>query len=1457
MHIIPDFFIPHYETVLNFFKGVSEQLLKYPNLDLEVIYWYLMMVRYLQVDLNKMPTMTKELFKFVKKCEIKKDDDVVGFKLSPRSKQTEPDIWSTAYALIILKSMGKLSQYLTDPSIGVSHNQIKMFVESCRNKREYVHCLSNCEICKKTTVYRTVFSVLEIFLSLYGDNMPRMDKRDIIEMIKKSPGNSAKNVFRLIDLRLVNYAEIVNPDELEHFANMQKKDGGFSFNNNQPSNLNATFWVGYLLESYRSMVDYSRGKLYAYIVQKIKGIDIINDVRDASKLIQVSKLIILLNFVWRNLVNELEDVVFSSLSKKPMMSINELIMKSGVRNAEYEVVAFINFKYNIVLDIRDNEERFKQFLLKLDTIEKQFAKIIYAKAKNYVQIDLKEILDSYNRNLEKNVRISIDFIVKIVEKMLKEFFIIGNIIERKKLFKKYYYLVRDEFVKRIIISNKPVVYEDIQKEKKRLNELREDIFNMTREIKQSAKNIINEVESLIFIGETEYAEKRLTNNIRKALLDAEFFNKDIELSLESFEYIKPERPLKDVLDEWRRVYSNLQSDFRNVKLIMMEKIQENMKLLNLKNLLTDLEAKINKYITDFRQELDLFKEEIRDKIDIEQSDHARENIEELQEKVFQLDNRLKALDTDIYNLSHRILSEDEKIRKMHKKVINKWQSAKEDFDKAINYYIEGFGIWKQNIDKINELYDHYMERVKHLENDINNLVQDRKFNEAYKIIEEAITQIHQDLLKNDSEFGRITKELSKNRRNLYLLFKNIEKEWAIQRRKLAELVDNMREDLKDKVSVDKKRIIREGFNQLINEKIDYLEDAILNMELQLKKAIKAENRTNLLNIIDSHFSNLEVYYISSNKDIQQYIQKNEKDYQTIRVENDTYIKRWERFQAQFSLRIKQLRKDLIEELILRYINDYSNKVNKNQIDLAEIAKQIGLEKKDVLKHVNDMLSKSKLSGDYIKGTDYIILHNKEWRLNKRIKLFIDGQLNELKSIENRIAQLYNTSIKERSFNINIEEIREVSESFLDKKEEIIKEFNQKIDELKPNRENEMFIENLNYFQENINKLSSNVNSILDKANKSIEFTNYMNEQLNKIKTMINIKIHNIEDALAQRKLIPYSKNKSWLKHTIDSLESEIKTIKSNVYKELGNKWANIQDSDDIRNEFNRFFENKFNKIYDSFKDSIDEFNQTIINYEYTRIKAEMDKILAQKQNQLNKYLGKIQNDVLNKVEYRDYPSAMQTLHAKIEQINNLIKETEKELKNKNKKLAKKSEIFPLNSNRYLLRRWKNFKEEYINVVNEKESVLEKEIIETYINKTINAFKGKFVPFSFLADYFKIKKSKIQDIIIKLISEKRIAGNIYVHYDLYYEDESEIDKLDKDTLESMRSGVYKDPLKSEKLKRFAKQYSPIITTLASLVTIIFYIIRLFSELYIPAWVLILLLGLLIILVVQYAKFRDYS
>lgn len=1416
---------------MKYYEEVSENILNHRNVNLENIYWYLVLGRYLNVRIADVK-YAKDIYEFVTRCEMR-DQDKVGFKFSPYAKQKVPDVWSTAFALVILKLLGRLKDYFLTRRHERLKEKILKFIKSCKIKGVYRHCTDNCKICKRTSNFRTLFSVFEALLILEPD-FRKYKEEFAADFYLKNVKRTPKDVFRLIDMKFFDLKRDIEQPEFEFFYEFQRRNGGFSIKNKESGTINESFWIAYMFETYRYLIEYPRGNFYSFVIQNLKKIDLKEDPKNLLKLMEFGKLVVILCYVWQNLVDELEKIIFTRLGADLMLDINALTLQGGVRNAEYEVVAFINMKYNIKLNILDNETRFRQFYNRLSPAEKQFARIIFTKSRQYVRIDLKDIAKNHNKGKPKSMRIKPDFLTGLIKKMINEHFFTGEIVEKKGFFRSSYYFNREMYIPKIITCNKTVNYSDIVSEKRRLDEVKEDIYNMTQEMKQSSQNIMREVESLIFAEQIEYAEKRLKTNIKKALLDAEFFNKTVEQSITDFEYVRAEDALSEEIKAWNKVYKGLKSDFQNVNVIMSEKIRASEKLQKQKNLLKELEEKISQHTADLRISFDMFQDAIRKKLE---KTYSRDNVQYVESELEKLGDKMRKYDHDVIEYSQKITVDDRKVRRKRKKIIEGWISQKQDFEAVFSYYFEGFQTWHTELANLDEFYDRYMGKINEVRERIDRFVRDGNFDEAFDIIDTGFSQIMKNMSKEASKFEKRISSLLRKRKKLYLLFVNLEQEIASKESTLEDLIKKIRDNLRTKVDMDQKRRLKEDFILLVNQKARQLNQEFQDLENRLMELIqKGELTGNDVNeILDNQLAKLDASHTKANRVVKEKLHQCERSIENFRLKTENSIKKWQKFSSNFESKIKGLEHTILDEIIKKTLSKFTHSKHSNQIDLAEVAQNLNLNKKLVRGRVEKMLGISKLSGDLLEGTCYLIIHDEEWRRNKRLHLFIDGELNDLKRLTTTMKQLYDSSLQNSTFQTNIKEFKEISAKFTVRKEKAEVSLMQKVNALRPNKNNNMFIENMDHFKKGVREQTKIVKDILTKASKSVKFAKSTKNQLESIRSIINLRMHELDEKSDEREDTIYDKNKEWLDNQFSQLENEIKRLNREFKNKMDRIWEGIHGADQIKGELLERYETNLTGIYEDYEEYKEDLNQKILNFEYQRVQDELKKVLAKKQDRLNNLLGRIQYDIENRIEINDFSSAMERVKEKFDEIEETIKETEKDLKRKNRKITKKSKVFSV-KNRYLMDRWEIFREEYISVAEEKQTSLEMRVIEEYIKLVINVFHGEYVPFDHLADEFDLKHDNIEQILIRLIAEKRLPGKIYPELHIYYENEEAIKNLDEDQLEFLKASAVKRFLLKQKFYRILIDLIPIIS---GVLAIILYVFRLVNELPVPWWLILLI------------------
>ncbi|MFX1594330.1 MAG: hypothetical protein ACFFCL_16690, partial [Promethearchaeota archaeon] len=720
---IGSFYYTEYNRLIEFYQYVNQNLLNDPHLNLETVFWYVLLRKYLKEDKR---VNREELFKFIKNCEIHQDDQI-GFIFSPNSERV-PDIYSTYLALSSLKNLGFLSEYLLSDGQVQIKGEIKNFLLSHKKGNRFLHCQEKeCDSCKNLPPAKVLYYVMEIFSFLGVDVRANRDQfRSYLGDKKRD--NSI--VFRHICLKYLDLDSEVKDKEIQFLQLQQKEDGGFG--SNQNDRINRTFWLAYDLELYSWLLDYNPIGIYSYINQNLKAILNVQDNWSDIKLDDVSKLLILLSLIWKKFIDGIERLVFRQLEKDKYIDINQLKTTFGFTEYIEDIISYINFNYNFNLEILDNEIEFKNYISNFSQGKKAFFQDFYKRLNNNSIISLSELYKNYKARNSEPLRLK-EEVFPIIKKMVEKRFFIGNIRTKKVFlgFKTKYLFYLNYLLKKIIVSNIDLNTEKLYEEKEKLEDIKNDIYNMTLKLKKITSHIREEIESYLLINEIEYAKERLKYIIRDALMEADFLNENIESSFnEILKYINIQTSLGAEISQWNKLYSVLQKKLSELGSYLNSKIQEKEELRNLDGLLENLKEKIGLIEEDLNKKLDSFRKLFRDTFEKEYDN------EKLNLIIQDLDNislNVRKYDDIIYNVSQQVKTKENKIAKKHKKVINNWIRVKENYNTEFNYYIDGFQFFNTNLQKIEDINEQVGNDIKEIGEKAKSRILANEFQDAFNI----------------------------------------------------------------------------------------------------------------------------------------------------------------------------------------------------------------------------------------------------------------------------------------------------------------------------------------------------------------------------------------------------------------------------------------------------------------------------------------------------------------------------------------------------------------------------------------------------------------------------------------------------------------------------------------------------------------------------------------------------
>jgi hypothetical protein len=1408
---IGNFFLSSHNKVREFYQYFNENLLKDKALNLENVFWFLLLKKYLKEDDKR---YNKELYNYIIDCAFNYENKL-GFKFYPNSKKL-PDIWSTYFALASLKLLGLLKEYLTsDGTIQMSEG-IKSFVLSHKKGKAFLHCLEkDCEIEKETSPTRTLYFIIEIFTLLGVD--VRLNRQQF-QLFLGDRKRDSSIIFKLLNLKFLNLDLDVKDKEIQYLLQFQKENGGFSFKKIN-GRINTTFWLVYVLDIYSWFLDYNPIGIYSFINSNIIEILSNDSDRTPNKLMDVSKLIILLSIIWKKFISEIERVIFKQIEQEKYIDLKQIKTTFGLTYGIEEVISYINSNYTIKLKILDNKIEFNNFIRNLSQGERVIIQEIYEQLSNNSVISLSDIHKKYKNSFSYEPLKLKEHIFPLIYDMVNRNFFKGKIIRKRKLKTKFFFYL-DFLLEKIIVSDTEINLERLYYEKDRLKDIKNDIFNMILKLKNISLQIKEEIESYLILDEISYAKERLKFILRSALMDADFLNENIENSFNlDLYYVNIQTIFKSEIAQWTKLYSVLSKRLNEIDRYLQEKIAEKENLRNLNLTLENLDDKINTFSESINKKINDFKKFLRETNEKPYSDKEFSLVIQEFEKI---KKNVNDFDKKILEISQKIITKEEIIQKIRNRVIHNWVAIYEDLNDLFEYYSNGFNFFKSNLNNINKLSEAIDRSVDAIRKKAQNKIKKNQFQKAFKIIKTESDELLNDKTKEIKVFQEIVKNEMNSKQKLYLLYRHLQELLDQLEENVIETVANQVQSLKNKVIEERNRAKIEDFDRFVSQEISKFKAELFNFKKRLEQSIediKIKNIIKEYEHIQNNFDDANKSYLKKLNGCKEYIKN-------FGNKNVT-IMQWENFKEYFKYEINILKDEQINEIIKGRINLIAEKKKTNNIKILDLKKELGLKCKVLLIRIKDMIDISKLNAELYDAEKYVLLYTEHYYKNKELRNFIDNKLLRLnRDTVGKILALYDSSIRKRTLNVNMLELQNRIND-LNLEENIRNQFNNKIKELQIQIESrEEYNETKIYLESIIENNKLAINSIQKNLKLFIEMQNFIEQEFN------NLNLGLIENSSHILDVIDNSHEKSYLKIK-ENFETKWKKL-ANKYDETQEKieeqlklLLNNVDTNNLSPEIGEFFVKK-KKVF--MKEYNDKKEKIIDALNILKDEAYREKLLTFINNRkiyISQLLGTLQTKVEDDIDIKEFKRANLKIQKRAKNIETYIKSINKSIKNLVKEYNKQSKNFKT-KNKYILDDFNKFINEFYVILTEKVKSLEQLITKSYVEMVIKAVANEFLTLNFLYNELKIKKDNIQNHLIYLISEGKLKGKYNPRLGLYYENPDILNNLDEDELEVFKKMNFKLYMFVNKLKHFVSQYGGIFAFFAAILSISYTIFRFSGE-----------------------------
>ena len=1434
---IGSFYFSQYDKITEFFRLFTENLFNISNLNLEDIYWYLLLKKYLKENIDQ--KIKEKIFNFIISCELDKDGKL-GFRFFPHSHQKKPDIWSTYFAIVSLYLIEDLNLYMKTKGEGIVLTQIKDFITSLDKGDRFKHCLEkDCEICKKIPSYKTLYFVLEILVILNIEVREHKSKfLSFVGDLKKDPSI----VFKLLSHKFLDLELNVEEKYIQYLHEFQRENGGFSFKT-ENGKTNTTFWITYVLSNYIWLMDYNPSGVYSFVNLKLSRI--INDTSSwtSKKLIEASKLIITFSLIWDKFIEEIERVIFKQIEELKYIDIKQLKSLFGLSEVVEEVISYINLNYSFNLKILDNKIEFKNYLRGLTFSERELASELYEQASNKSIISLTDILNKFNMKYPKS-QIKIKDFILVINKMMKNNFLKGEIKTKKKyLFITKYYFYLDYLLEKIITSDTKINCSQLFEEKKIVEDIKNDIYNMTLKLRNTTTQIKEEIESYLLINEIKIAKDRLKFITRNALMEADFLNENIENSFnEDLYYVNIQATLRSEITNWNKTYTVLSKKIKEIESQLKEKIAEREEVHKFDNILDELDNKLSNLENYFNKEVDTFRNILTTTLE---DGYNSEKFNLIVNEFNKIIKNMEKFDKVIYNVSQQITSKDDSLIKKHKKLIKYWVSIKEDIDKIIDYYSEGLIFFKNNIKITKEISKDVKNELSTINESAQQKVRENEFQEAFDIIKKESGIILEKNLEEIKNLQKIVKREIKSKQKLFVLFRFLQEKLEKLEENIIEIIAKGIYSLKENVVEERNRAKIEQFDNFVSENISKSRKRLADYRVNLEQTIR-ESDLDIRDVIKG-FDDILNEFEEYNGEYHKKLNKNRDIIKNFDEKSNLTIMQWDRYTEYIRNEITNLKEEYVNEILNEKILFLAEKKGSNYVNIKDLAKKLNIKCNEAIDRIKEMIAISKLNGEINEEEKFVLVYTNYYYKNKELRNFIYNQIIKYNNETiGKTFSLYDSCIKNRTSEINMLELSNRVDDLKDFDKTIHDRFENKINELGIDIESRKEYKETNeYFKNIVDDSKTAIQSIRNNLNQFKSLQNFLNIEYNNFSIDFRQKFLKISEEI--EKLDSYEKMKIYFDSVKMKLEEKIKEKEEKIEIKLKNSLEHDNETIKLNPEIRELYVKKKNAFSYDYNEKVRNIENKILLKKNELLQDELLKFINYSKIQLNQLLGVLQTRVEDDVEIKEFKRAVYNIDKRILNIKSMIKINKRNLKDLVRGFNRQARDFET-KNKYILDDFSHYFIEYRATLTEKAKKLEGFVLKSFIDMAIKAVSNEYLTLSFMNKEVAIKKQNIQDHLLSLISQDKLKGKYDPRLGIYYENPKVLEILDETELEVMKKMNFKVYMFLNRLKNFTSHYYSIIGFFASMLTFSYYLL-LFSN-WNPA---ILIIPISIIVILMYYLF----
>ena len=212
----------------------------------------------------------------------------------------------------------------------------------------------------------------------------------------------------------------------------------------------------------------------------------------------------------------------------------------------------------------------------------------------------------------------------------------------------------------------------------------------------------------------------------------------------------------------------------------------------------------------------------------------------------------------------------------------------------------------------------------------------------------------------------------------------MEEIWNQREIEIMEFFPKIRDYLRKEINLNFETRLIDDFRYEVDRSILSLQNKILETQKNCREDINNLIPKTAYQEINKKYNALFSTLTETNEAIQNHEKQVKLSRQSVDESINEYKQKWDNALETFKLKINESQKNIIFNLLIKVLESIEKDRHNHYIGIDIIAKELDVDPTIIQSHLNEMIDRSKISGEILADKNRLILYSKDYYQNRKL-----------------------------------------------------------------------------------------------------------------------------------------------------------------------------------------------------------------------------------------------------------------------------------------------------------------------------------------------------------------------------------------------------------------------------------------------------------------------------------------